>query len=63
MTGTASLAGTVKAKLAAGYHPAVGATWVVLKSAGLGGTTFTTVSGTYSAQYVSGDSNAQLTYT
>ncbi len=63
VTGTASIAGTVSAKLAGGFHPSVGATWIVLKSAGLGGTTFTTVSGTFSAQYVSSDSNVQLTFT
>ena len=62
VTGTASLAGTVKAKRAAGYNPANGTMWIVLKSAGLAGTSFTTVSGTYTAQYVSGDTNAQLTY-
>ena len=63
VNGTASIAGTVSAKLAAGFHPSVGATWIVLKSAGLGGTTFGTVSGTFSAQYVSSDSNVQLTFT
>ena len=63
VTGAASIAGTVSAKLAAGFHPSVGATWIVLKSAGLGGTTFDTVSGTFSAQYVSSDSNVQLTFT
>jgi hypothetical protein len=63
VTGTASIAGTVSAKLAGGFHPSVGATWIVLKSAGLGGTTFTTVTGTFSAQYVSSDSNVQLTFT
>jgi len=63
VTGTASIAGTVTAKLSSGYHPSNGTTWVVLKSAWLGSTTFTTVSGTYSAQYVSSDSNVQLTFT
>jgi hypothetical protein len=63
VAGTASIAGTVSARLAGGFHPSVGATWIVFKSAGLGGTTFTTVSGAFSAQYVSSDSNVQLTFT
>jgi hypothetical protein len=63
VTGTASLAGTVTAKLSAGYHPSNGATWVVLKSAGLAGTSFATVSGTFSEQTVSGDTDVQLTFT
>ncbi len=63
VTGTASIAGAVSAKLASGYHPSVGTTWVVLKSGGLGGSTFTTVMGTFSAQYVASDSNVQLTFT
>ncbi len=63
VAGTASVAGTLTEKLQGGYHPSNGATWVVLKSGGLGGTTFTTVSGTgYSANYVASDSNVQLAF-
>lgn len=62
VTGTASLAGTVAAKLASGYQPTSGTTWVVLESGGLGGSTFGTVSGSYTAQYLSSDEYVQLTY-
>ena len=63
VTGTASIAGTIKPKLSSGYTPTNGTTWVVLKSAGLGGTTFGLVLGPFSAQYISSDSNVQLTFT
>ena len=63
VTGTASIAGTVSAKLASGFHPSVGATWIVLKSAGLGGIDLRHGVGDVHAQYVSSDSNVQLTFT
>ena len=57
---TASLAGTLAPQDASGFTPPHGSTYLVLKSAGLGGTTFSTVSGSFTAQYLSGD-NAQVT--
>jgi hypothetical protein len=56
---TAALAGTVAAQVATGFTPPSGSTYVVLKSAGTGGTQFTTVSGPFTQQLITGD-NVQL---
>jgi adhesin HecA-like repeat protein len=60
-TGTASLAGIVDPLLAGHFTPPSGTTFEVLTSAGLGGTTFGTVDGGFTAQYISSDSDVQLT--
>jgi hypothetical protein len=61
VTGSASLAGTVAPLLLGHFTPPSGATFQVLNSAGLGGTTFATVEGNFTAQYISSDSDVQLT--
>jgi hypothetical protein len=59
VTGSASLAGEIAPSL----KPPSGSTYQVLTSGGLGGTTFTTVVGNFTAQYISSDSDVQLTAT
>lgn len=61
VTGTASLAGTLAPKLVGGFTPPHGSTYLVLTSAGLGSTTFGTVIGAFTAQYITSDSDVQLT--
>jgi hypothetical protein len=63
VTGTASLAGTLAPQDAAGFTPPVNSTYEVLTSAGLGGTTFTSVTGSFTAQYITSDSDVQITAT
>jgi hypothetical protein len=63
VTGTAILAGTLAPKVAAGFTPPVSSTYVVLDSGGLGSTTFGTVTGPFTAQYITSDSDVQLTAT
>ena len=63
VTGTASLAGTLAPKLASGFTPPAASTYVVLDSGGLGSTTFGTVTGPFTAQYITSDSDVQLTAT
>jgi fibronectin-binding autotransporter adhesin len=63
VTGTASLAGTLAPKDVGGFTPPVSSTYLVLTSAGLGSTTFGTVTGAFTASYVSSDSDVQLTAT
>jgi hypothetical protein len=62
-TGTASLAGTLAPQDAAGFTPPVNSTYEVLTSAGLGGSTFTSVTGSFTAQYITSDSDVQITAT
>lgn len=59
VSSTAALAGKVAPQVASGYTPASGSTYVVLKSGGLGGTSFTTVVGSFTQQVITGD-NIQL---
>jgi hypothetical protein len=57
VTSTASLAGTL-APTTMGFTPSSGETFLVLTSAGLGGSTFGTVSGGFTAQYSNGNVTA-----
>jgi hypothetical protein len=59
VSSTAALAGKVAPQVASGYTPTSGTTYVVLKSGGLGGTSFATVVGSFTQQVISGD-NIQL---
>ena len=61
VTDGASVAGTVAASDAAGFTPPSGSTYVVLTSGGLGGTSFEHVTGAFTAQYITNDTDAQLT--
>jgi hypothetical protein len=61
VTGTATLAGTLSPTDAAGFTPPHASTYLVLTSAGLASTTFGTVSGAFTAQYITSDSDVQLT--
>ena len=61
MTGAASLAGTLAAQDATGFTPPSGSTYVVFTSSGLGGTTFEQVLGAFTAQYITSDTDVQLT--
>ena len=63
VTGTASLGGTLAPQDAAGFTPPVNSTYEILTSAGLGGTTFATVTGSFTAQYITSDSDVQITAT
>ncbi len=63
VTGTASLAGTLSPQDAAGFTPPVNSTYQILTSAGLGGTTFTSVTGSFTVQYIATDSAVQITAT
>ena len=61
VTDGASLAGTLAASDAAGFTPPSGSTYVVLTSGGLGGTAFEQVQGPFTAQYITSDTDVQLT--
>lgn len=61
VTGTATLAGTLSPKDASGFTPPHASTYLVLTSGGLGSTVFGTVSGAFTAQYVTSDSDVQIT--
>jgi hypothetical protein len=57
----ALLSGTVAAQDADGFTPPSGSTYVVLTSAGLDGTAFENVQGAFTAQYITNDTDVQLT--
>ncbi len=61
VTDTASVAGTLAAQDAAGFTPPSGSTYLVLTSGGLDGTTFEHVLGAFTAQYITSDTDVQLT--
>ncbi len=61
VTGSAAVAGTLAAQDATGFTPPSGSTYVVLTSSGLGSTTFEHVLGAFTAQYITGDTDVQLT--
>ncbi len=61
VTDGASVAGTLAASDAAGFTPPSGSTYVVLTSGGLGGTAFEHVLGPFTAQYITSDTDVQLT--
>jgi hypothetical protein len=63
VTGTSSLAGTLAPQDAAGYTPPVNSTYEVVTSAGLAGTTYSSVTGSFTAQYINSDSDVQITAT
>jgi hypothetical protein len=57
----ALLSGTVAAQDADGFTPPSGSTYVVLTSAGLENTMFENVQGAFTAQYITSDTDVQLT--
>jgi hypothetical protein len=61
VSGTASLSGTLAPTDGGTFVPPSGSTYKVITSAGLAGTQFTTVSGSFTVQYISSDSDVQLT--
>jgi hypothetical protein len=58
---TALLSGTLAAQDAEGFTPPSGSTYVVLTSGGLEGTMFQNVLGAFTAQYITSDTDVQLT--
>jgi hypothetical protein len=61
VTDLALLSGTVSAQDASGFTPPSGSTYIVLSSGGLNGTTFENVEGAFTAQYMTNDTDVQLT--
>ena len=61
VTGTATLAGILSPKDATGFTPPHASTYLVLTSAGLGSTVFGSVTGAFTVQYITSDSDVQIT--